>query len=300
MIITACIYNYHYESKYFSVKIKDRLVFFYMQQSTIKKFGRYLYKGRFISFEYDETKKKIVEGKMAHPVINIVKIIKNRQYRQEVYYDLSNIQKGIKNLINSLNNLMFLDFELSMHDFDMPSDFVAEIIQAGIVICDKEFNILEYIRMSIKPSVFKLSRRTKKFLSIDFESINRWDNYETFYHLFLKLINRYNPNIIVWGRNDILSLKDSYELNKVPSLVNETNFINLLQLIKNYYNVKNDIGLFRAYERFTGKTRSAQSHDALEDATVTLNVFRSFKGLINNGDYKKIYFDNPKLENKTT
>ena len=40
---------------------------------------------------------------------------------------------------------------------------------------------------------------------------------------------------------------DSYDINNVPSLKDECRFINLCQLIKTYYELKNDPGLFKLY-----------------------------------------------------
>ena len=47
------------------------------------------------------------------------------------------------------------------------------------------------------------------------------------------------------------------------------------QLIKNYYELKVDPGLFSLYEEYTG-IRNLQTHDALEDALVTFDVYNFF------------------------
>ncbi|MCR5307716.1 MAG: hypothetical protein K6E24_01810, partial [bacterium] len=69
-------------------------------------------------------------------------------------------------------------------------------------------------------------------------------------------------------------LKICYEINNLEALT--PNFINLLQVHKNYYNLKNDLGLFDAYKQYTGENLN-QEHDALEDAFMTKNVFFEFK-----------------------
>ena len=65
-----------------------------------------------------------------------------------------------------------------------------------------------------------------------------------------------------------------YEINNLEPL--KPNYINLLQVHKNYYNLKNDLGLFDAYKKYTGEDLN-QEHDALVDAFMTKNVFFEFK-----------------------
>ena len=105
--------------------------------------------------------------------------------------------------------------------------------------------------------------------------------FEDFYKDFKKVIKKYNPAIIVWGRNDFLALNQAYSINHLPSLALKTRYINLLKLHKNYFNLKNDLGLFNAlnlYESFD----EIQSHNAYEDAEVTKKIFYGFKDVVNN------------------
>jgi hypothetical protein len=41
-----------------------------------------------------------------------------------------------------------------------------------------------------------------------------------------------------------------------------------MQLIKNYYGIKNDLGLFETYELATKTKLEPQTHDAFEDAVI--------------------------------
>jgi len=61
-----------------------------------------------------------------------------------------------------------------------------------------------------------------------------------------------------------------------PSLVKKTRFVNLCQLIKTYYELKNDPGLFKLYGIYY-EFESDQLHDALTDSIVTKKVFEAFK-----------------------
>ena len=90
------------------------------------------------------------------------------------------------------------------------------------------------------------------------------------------ILNNYNPKIVVWGKNDIKALNDFYKLHKVSALTNSNNFVDLLRLHKNFFNLKNDLGLFNAYKEYYLED-PIQAHDAIEDAKVTKAVFSAFK-----------------------
>ena len=50
-----------------------------------------------------------------------------------------------------------------------------------------------------------------------------------------------------------------------------------MQVIKNYYNYKNDLGLFSTYQELLGVELDEQAHDALEDAMVAREIYNIFK-----------------------
>ncbi len=266
--------------RYISVKIKNKVVYLYLQNNLLKKFKKYLYKGRFVSFEYDLDNYKIINKRKCYLINYFIYIRQTKRYNNDIYYDIEIIRDGIKNLISNLDNKMFLDLEMSMSDYDMPNNFTPELLQAGFIIIDKNNKIVEKKTYRVKPTKFPLSRRTKNFLNLWDKDQSDWVSYKTFYSEFKKIILKYNPSILVWGKNDSLFLKQSYELNKVESLEKYCNFINLLQLVKNYFNLKNEIGLFKALNFFTNQSIAKQMHDALEDAIVTYKVFEGFKDVI--------------------
>ena len=47
--------------------------------------------------------------------------------------------------------------------------------------------------------------------------------------------------------------------------------------MKNYYNIKNDLGLFDTYQKLSGILIDEQSHDAFQDARVERDIFHMFK-----------------------
>lgn len=281
MQITGVIYKIDFTRRLLAMREKNHIEYYYLQNNLIRKFQKYLYKGRFITIEFEE-KKTNYHGINARKVNHFVKIIRNCHRRQEIYYDIDVIKEGIVELINRLDNLMFLDLEMSMHDFDVDKNFKSEIIQAGFIIADKNGNELETYSTYIKPTAFPhITKRTKKFLGITDEDLEEGITYKEFYQNFSFFLTKYNPTILVWGKNDIIILKDSYTLNEMPSLSENHTIINLLQIQKNFFNLKNDLGLFNALKIYSGSDYE-QIHDALEDARVTKDVFFLFKNIINN------------------
>ena len=73
-----------------------------------------------------------------------------------------------------------------------------------------------------------------------------------FYQLLESIIDKYDVKIIAWGRNDILTMEKSFELNRLKPLDIRNRYINLMQVVKNYYNFKADLGLFNTYEEMSG------------------------------------------------
>ena len=94
-------------------------------------------------------------------------------------------------------------------------------------------------------------------------------------------LKEYNPKIYAWGRSDILAIEQSFVINKYKALDVRERHINLMQVIKNYYNLKDEIGLFQTYEEMSKNTVSPQQHDALEDAMIAREIYCMFKELIN-------------------
>lgn len=279
-IISGRIISYDEEERIFILKHKQQLKRFYMQRSMINHLGKYFDVNRFIQFVVTEEERIFRNNKVTN-VDHILKIMEIRYRKNIVYYDLRNIKNGTKKLINSLRVKMFLDLEMSMHPYKVDKQFKQEIIQVGYVLLDQNNNeIKRYIQM-IQPTKHpKISKRTMKFLKITQEEVDNGIPYKDFYEDFKQTIEQYNPAIIVWGRNDFLALRDSYKINKVPSLKKQTRYINLLKLHKNYYNLKNDLGLFNALNLYTTK-EDKQLHNALEDALVTKEIFDGFKKAMN-------------------
>jgi sporulation inhibitor KapD len=280
-IISGRIFHIDEEERIIGLKVKDRQSYFYLQRSLLNKIGKYLELSRFIQFVVED-EPRIYRKTKVYTIEYVLKIMVIRYRKNIVYYDIKKIKKGTKELINSLKTKMFLDLEMSMHPYNVDKNFTQEIIQVGYYLVDKNNSIIEEYNELIKPKLHpKLTKRTLKFLEITQDEINKGIDYVDFYNHFKSVIETYNPAIIVWGRNDFLALRDSYRVNNVTTLKNKTRYINLLKLHKNFFNLRNDLGLFNAYKSYSN-IENPQAHNALEDAKVTFEIFEGFKKVVNN------------------
>ncbi len=279
-IISGRILDINEEERIITLKVKHRLQHFYLQRSLMNTIGKYLCISRFIQFVVKEEPRAYRTYKVQN-IDHVLRIMEIRYRKNIVYYDFKNIKKGTKNLVNKLDNKMFLDLEMSMHPYKVDRSFKQEIIQVGYVLVDKNNNQLEEYNEMIQPTLHKkITKRTQKFLQITQEDVDQGIPFTEFYKHFTEVIDKYKPAIIVWGRNDFLALRESYSINKVPSLRKKTRYINLLKLHKNYFNLRNDLGLFNALNLYTTR-EDTQVHHALDDAKVTKEIFEGFKKTIN-------------------
>ena len=76
-------------------------------------------------------------------------------------------------------------------------------------------------------------------------------------------------------------LESFYQQRRVKSLAERKSFGNLMQVIKNYYGIKTDIGLFNAYSFFHTTSPTEQDHNALNDAIATSEIFKLFQKELN-------------------
>jgi len=269
------------EERIISIRVKNQILFFYLQRSIINRIGKYLSVRRFIQFVVAD-KKRVYKGRKVSNVDYILKVMEIRPRKNIIYYDIMNIKTGTKNLLNSLGTKMFLDLEMSMHPYRQDKNFKQEIIQVGYYLVDSNDKTIEKYSQIIKPTIHKkLTKRTLKFLDISQYDVDNGVNYPEFYNHFKQVVEEYAPAIIVWGRNDFLALRESYKINKLPSLKSKTRYINLLKMHKNYFNLKNDLGLFNALKLYT-EPNGKQMHDALDDAFATYQIFTGFNRVINN------------------
>lgn len=276
------------DHKIIGIKCYKSIKFFYFQNSQMNTFKRYLYQDNWIDLEYDENAISKKGNYLAYKVSFVYKLEAVGRYDRITYYDKIALDKSMYDFLDNLGNTMFLDLEMTMPSYTFKGKgFVTEIIQAGFEICDKNNDIIYQYSNYIKPSINKeLSKRAEDFLGISSKDFfEKCIPYNDFYNEFNNILLKYDPSIIIYGRNDKLVLNDSYEINNVKSLNNKTRFINLCQLIKTYYELKNDPGLFKLLSVYYDNV-DAQIHNALADSEATRLVFLAFKKDILENKYR--------------
>lgn len=276
MNITGLIYRSFEQG--FVLKTKNKLTYYYLQRNLLKKFGRFLFPGVFISITVDDEPKKYKE--ICCYTINSFNEISNRNFKKPIiYYSIDLFRNGIKEILNKIDNIVFLDFEFNMQEYYPIKNFSSEIIEVGYCLCDKDLNTIKQENIFLNPTKYKkITKRTMKFLNYSKDQLLQRKTYSEFYDEFTNIVNKYDPYFIVWGKNDIASIKQSFIINKVKNI--KFKFIDLSQMHVNYYNLKNMPGLFKMAESYNDIELPKQTHNALEDALMTKLVFSKFKEAI--------------------
>lgn len=264
----------------FTIYSKNKKIRLYMQRGMFTKLGKYIQPGHMIVVHVEGSKTSRKEKRVL--VKHVLKIVNPRLRKHQTLYSQQLIEDETKTFINQLETKMFLDLEMSMHPYRVDKSFIQEIIQVGYIIVDDSDQVIERYQAYIKPTKHKtLTKRTLKFLDLTQAQVNQGIPFEQFYHHFKDVIKRYDPAIIVWGKNDHLALREAYKVNKLKTLARRTRFVNLLQLHKNVFMFKNDLGLMNAYKMYGYDVLKDQRHDAYEDALMTRRVFNGFKKVLN-------------------
>ena len=265
----------HTEERVFEILIKGKIEFFYLSRSQMKKFNMYLQAGLFVYFTCK--KDPVIHGKFkAYEVVNFTKMISIKGNRKTVYFDIDTIKKGVASILNRKTKRMFLDMEFTMPSYDFSGDkqFVTEIIQYGILIEDEEGQVILEESSLVKPKDSSgLNARTFNFLNLQKEDFSKAITYKAFYKRIKKYMETYSPMIYVWGKNDIITLDAFYKMHSLEPVTSRKDFVNLMQLLKNYLGQKSDIGLFNALTYLDPTFDDEQDHDALEDACVTGKIY---------------------------
>jgi sporulation inhibitor KapD len=271
--MTKIIYDINRELKIFYLIIEGRKIGFHLSNRLAKTFFDYLRKGVLVDFEI-ATKRKKIHGKLYFQVAHFNRIISLEPHR--VHYDLYQLRKDMQDVLKQYKYYLFIDFEMTMPGYTSTA-FTPEIIQVGYVLSEAQGDIIEQNGYYVLPAPStNLSKRTKKFLKLDeLKFYEDAIHYEKFYEDLNRIIEKYQPKFVVWGKNDITALNDSYRLHHKNAITQDTDFIDLLKLHKDYYNLKDDLGLFKAYKTYF-EIDGIQHHDANDDALVTKYVFDAF------------------------
>jgi sporulation inhibitor KapD len=282
--IKGLIHSFNANNQTITIKYNKSLKTFYFQRGLFKKFKRFLSSHEIIDLvSYDE--ETLHNGVNAYQVMYVVELTLILPKKNKTFYDKSYLNKSMLEFFKGINNKLFIDIEMTMPNYNSNGNFTPELIQAGFFLVNKNDEIVEKYNYHVRPTKAKyLNKRTKKFLHLE-KNNNEEVSYYKFYNKFKALLNKYKPAVITFGKNDKLFLESSYKLNNLPSLTFISRFVNLSHIIKNYYELKNDPGLFNLYESYYG-TSFDQDHDAYEDAVVTKKVYDAFLLDLENGNYK--------------
>ena len=269
----------------------NKIEYFYLSRNQMKRYSPYLSAGLYVYFRCTKNKKKH-HHIYSYDVISFIKMARRTRRKLLVYYDIDTIKEGVVNLLNKEHNRMFLDLEFTMPPFNYTKqsgkEFIPEIIQYGIYIENKDGELLDCDSHLVKPrDQSGINSRTLQFLHIGPTQMRKAVSFREFYHNLKYFMDLYNPVIYVWGKNDMSVLDKSYQMHNLKPITKRKDFINLMQVIKNYYSIKDDIGLFKTVEWFEErKIKEPQEHDALDDAYMTMKVFHLFKNEITNNHFK--------------
>lgn len=282
MRIRGFIHNFDLDNQTITIKYHNSIKKFYFQKSLFKNFKKFLSDKEIIDLvSYDEETNH--SGVYAYQVMYVIELQIILPKHNKIFYDKRSLNKEVNEFFDSLNYKLFIDTEMTMPNYYNDQAFIPELIQAGFFVENKAGEIIEKYNYHIRPTKAKfINARTKKFLHLTSAVKKDEISYYKFYNKFKALLNKYKPAVITFGKNDKLFLESSYKVNNLPNLSFMTRFVNLSHIIKNYYELKNDPGLFSLYEYYYG-IKDTQHHDALEDAEVTKKVYDAFiKDLKNN------------------
>lgn len=274
----------NYNDKYFSVIIGNRKTYFYLTSRLNKIFLNSLRKGLLVDFEIGKNKRRI-NAKICYQVAYFNKITDLKTKRD--LYNHSKLKSDMLKFLEKNEHYLFIDFEMTLPKYRQ-KNFKVEILQYGYLLVNKKGETIiendNYLKTIIQ---YPPSSRTLRFLSIDKdEYINNHILFKDFYLELKEILETYNPKIVVWGKNDILSLDIAYDIHRLAPITKREDFVDLLKLHRDYFNLANDLGLFKAYETYSLK-REEQVHDATYDAKVTKKVFDSFIAYSKNEVYNK-------------
>ncbi len=280
MKVYGKIIYFNYSERYFVINHKNRQRYYYLSKRILNDYKNYLTLNPYIVVDV-LTPPLRLKGFIAYEVNHFIKITVPKRYQDKTYFNLNSIQKEIKTLINRPYYKLFLDLEFSLPGNNGKP--TSEIVQYGMILEDPQGQVILEETSLLKPYQDKaLNARTLLFLSKVLSDFDNAASYIEFYQLLERCIRDYNVKIIAWGNNDILAMQKSFKFNHLIPLDLRGRYLNLMQIIKNYYSARQEKGLFATYQEYTKTPLMLQSHDAMEDARIAREIFHLFKNEINN------------------
>ncbi len=267
------------KERFITLVMNHHVEYFHMSNRNMKDFKNYFSKYPYVFLDVEDTY-QVINHHRCRMIQHFLKIVLPTRKTPDIFYDLTMIQQGVKSIINRPENRLFIDLEFSLVS---PLTYgTSEIVQYGFVLEDENGKMILEDSSLVKPRLkASLNIKTLLFLSRGVEDFENACSYIEFYQLLEKIIEEYQPKIIAWGRNDIIAMENSFKLNHLHPLDIRNRYMNLMQVIKNYYNYKQEMGLFATYGELTHTKVEEQMHDALEDAMIAREIFHLFKNKIN-------------------
>lgn len=262
-----------YNNNAFSAVVGNKLMYFYLTNRLSKIFMPHINESCIVDFVITRRVKKI--GQKKYHQIKHFNYIEDYK-RNFVLYDHEKLKSDMITFLENQKNFLFLDLEMTMPNYNQRK-FIPEIIQYGYYLVNSDGKILETGSDYLKTKLTKkLNKHTVRFLNLDVGNYNKnKKDFIEFYNKIKNLMNQYDLKIVVWGKNDIQAIDYAYKIYNLEPITNSNNFIDLLKLHKDYFNLSNDLGLFKAYETYYNKSIH-QHHDAKDDAKITKKVFDAF------------------------
>ncbi|MFA5692459.1 MAG: exonuclease domain-containing protein [Acholeplasmataceae bacterium] len=282
-MIRVIVLSVDYKKRLFYAIINNKKYAFYLTNRMAKIYLPYLGRNVLVDFKVGKRQLKRYGQKLLYiygvDYFNQIISLNPRK----LLYDINLLRADMKDVLNKYDKFLFIDFEMTMPGF-RKRQFKPEIIQVGYYLVNKDLEVIKNDSYYLLPKNNNMiNKRTINFLSLnEYKYYGKAKDYHYFYNDLEKIINAYNPKLVVWGKNDIDVLQESYKIHQKKALTNQIMFIDLLKLHKDYYNLVNDLGLFDAYQRYYQKENLNQVHDAKKDAYITKLVFKAFKEVLDN------------------
>lgn len=269
------IYDIDKKNNLFYIILGSKKQAFYLTKSLSKTFADYIKPGYLVDFEIVNKTKRFGQTKALQ--VNHFKEIRSLNPKY-TYYNLMDLKERMSQVVKKYDYYLFVDFEMTMPGYKK-GPFKTEIIQFGAYLVNKKRDVLLIKDYYIEPIDSNgINKRTKKFLKIDeVEFFQTAKKYRYFYDDLKEVLDKYNPIIVTWGKNDRMVLTESYKMHNLKPLTRNRQFIDLLQLHKDYFNLRSDLGLFNAHKQYyPNQYLEEQAHDAKDDALILTEVFFGF------------------------
>lgn len=189
--------------------------------------------------------------------------------------------------------LCFADFEFTFGYFI--NKFDSEILSAGIVICDENYNIIEKFYNTAKPNRFpKLTKQCRKLTKLTQEEISNSPDSNFVMGEIIKLLNQYKiDNIYVWGNFDKTGLFADVKQHKRSKKA----YSNIKYAGQKIYDIQKQlitlmelpepVNIQELASAFGYIPLSGTFHNALNDALALYIIYKSV--------YTENFFSNEKL-----